>query len=399
MFKSTDQTKFAKACTAVMFFVASAMLPIAASVARAVVTEVGADPTGRADSTLAIQKCIDRVSAAGGGTVVVPPGVYRILYLSLRPHVRLELAGGVERATDGWTPEVAARAMDPSRSAIIRSAANRKGHWSIFLYNLVPRTDATNGVSDVAVSGGVFDCQGRCVVAAFACGRNIRFENAVVKDIPNNHALQIDGCENVVVTNCLFAGYTFGGTQTCLTRETIQVEQTSPGALGNPETSPISCAKEISIPNRNVSVTGCWFGPSERLGPHLIPLGHHGRARSCNGLVFAGNVVVNPLYCGVRLANVSDARVEDNTFISTNATKRLADDSAVVCLWGGAALKPGEKGVVLRGNKIVLSEKSPLRRLWTTKARQKEVTVHDFVDASEVPFKMPMYRIPSNKQK
>ena len=131
MFKSTDQTKFAKACTAVMFFVASAMLPIAASVARAVVTEVGADPTGRADSTLAIQKCIDRVSAAGGGTVVVPPGVYRILYLSLRPHVRLELAGGVERATDGWTPEVAARAMDPSRSAIIRSAANRKGHWSI----------------------------------------------------------------------------------------------------------------------------------------------------------------------------------------------------------------------------------------------------------------------------
>ena len=55
--------------------------------------------------------------------------------------------------------------------------------------------------------------------------------------------------------------------------------------------------------------------------------------------------------------------------------------------------------MVLRGNKIILSEKSPLRRLWTTKARQKEVTVHDFVDASEVPFKMPMYRIPSNKQK
>ena len=43
----------------------------------------------------------------------------------------------------------------------------------------------------------------------------------------------------------------------------------------------------------------------------------------------------------------------------------------------GAALKPGEKGVVLRGNKIVLSEKSPLRRLWTTKARQKEVSVAD----------------------
>ena len=67
MFISTDQTKFAKACTAVMFFVASAMLPVAASTVRAVVTEAGADPTGKTDSTLAIQKCIDRVSAAGGG--------------------------------------------------------------------------------------------------------------------------------------------------------------------------------------------------------------------------------------------------------------------------------------------------------------------------------------------
>ena len=71
---------------------------------RVVVTEAGADPKGCADSTSAIQKCIDRVSAAGGGTVVVPPGEYRIVHLSLRPYVRLELAGGVERATDGWTP-------------------------------------------------------------------------------------------------------------------------------------------------------------------------------------------------------------------------------------------------------------------------------------------------------
>ena len=361
---------------AVWAIAAIATLPFSAEAApsRAVVTEAGADPTGRTDSTPAIQKCIDRVSAAGGGTVVVPPGEYRILYLTLRPCVCLELAGGVERATDGWTSEVAARAMDPARSAIIRSVANRKGGWSIFLYNLVPPTAATNGFSDIAVSGGVFDCQGRCLPAAFACGRNIRVENMVVKDLPNNHAFQIDGCENVTLTNCLFAGFRFGGSQTCLTRETVQVEQTSPGAIGNPATSPIKCASEVSIPNRNVSVTGCWFGPSERLGPHLIPLGHHGQARSCDGLVFAGNVVENPLYCGVRLANVSDVRVEGNTFISTNATKRLADDSAIVCVWGRAALKPGEKGVVVRGNKVVLSPESPLQKLWVSTPRKGEVS-------------------------
>ena len=343
--------------------------------AREVVTGAGADSSGRADSTAAFQKCIDRVAAAGGGTVVVPPGEYRIIYLALRPHVRLELAGGVERAVDGWTPEAASRAMDPSRSAIIRSAANRKGRWSIFLYNLVPPTAATNGFGDISVSGGVFDCQGRYVPAAFACGRNIRFEGVVVKDLPNNHALQIDGCENVIVTNCLFAGYRFGGTQTCLTRETIQVEQTSPGAIGNPETTPIKCAREVSIPNRNVTVAGCWFGPSERLGPHLIALGHHGRGRSCNGLVFSGNEVVNPLYCALRLANVADVLVEGNTFISTNATPRMANDSAVVCMWGAAALGKGERGVKMRRNKVNLAPESPLRRLWVSGPRRREVSM------------------------
>ena len=136
MFISTYQVKFAKVRSVIMVLAASAILPIAASAIRAVVTEAGADPAGCADSTPAIQKCIDDVSAAGGGTVVVPPGEYLISFLTLRPHVRLELAGGAERATDGWTPEVAARAMDPARSAIIRSVPDRKGRWSIFLYNL-----------------------------------------------------------------------------------------------------------------------------------------------------------------------------------------------------------------------------------------------------------------------
>ena len=343
---------------------------------RAVVTKAGADPTGKSDSTAAIQKCIDAVSGAGGGVVFVPPGEYRIRYLTLRPHVRLALAGGAAHATDGWTGEAAARAMDPKKSAIIRSVADRKGGWWIFLYNLVPPADAREGFGDITVSGGVFDCQGRCLPAAFACGRNIRFENMVVKDLPNNHAFQINGCSDVVFTNCLFAGYTFGADHRILTRETIQLEQTSPYAItGKPTGTPISCPKKVSIPNRNVTVAGCWFGPSERLGPHLIALGHHGTPRSCNGLVFKGNVVVEPLYCGLRLANVSNALVEGNTFISTKETERLAEDSAIVCLWGKAALQKGEKGVTLRGNRGRLGPKSPLKKLWVSEPRKSEVSI------------------------
>ncbi len=93
--------------------------------------------------------------------------------------------------------------------------------------------------------------------------------------------------------------------------------------------------------------------------------------------MFSGNVVENPRYCALRLANVSDVTVEDNTFISTNASSRLAESSAVVCLWGDAALKSGEKGVVLRRNTVRIAKGSPLRRLWTSAQRAGEVTLEE----------------------
>jgi hypothetical protein len=43
------------------------------------VIDFGADPTGAADSTSAIQQAIDAVGAAGGGVVHLPPGNYRIM--------------------------------------------------------------------------------------------------------------------------------------------------------------------------------------------------------------------------------------------------------------------------------------------------------------------------------
>lgn len=42
------------------------------------VVSYGADPTGVADSTSAIQDCIDAVTAAGGGEVFIPAGTYRM---------------------------------------------------------------------------------------------------------------------------------------------------------------------------------------------------------------------------------------------------------------------------------------------------------------------------------
>ena len=354
--------------------VAFAFVGAGATGLRVVVTE--ADRTGVRDSTAAIQRCLNRVSAAGGGTVYLPPGTYRIGSLSLGWNVCLKLAGGAgAKATNGWTPEAMKRAMDPAVSAIIRTTG--KSVCNIFLYNLVPPASITNGCGNIAVEGGTFDCADRMKVLAFVCAKGVRVSNMVVKDLPNNHAFQIGGCSDVKIQNCLFAGYNFGGKRgSCLTRETIQLETTSPAAITGSRTpcAPIFCPLGDYRPNRRVTVAGCWFGASERRGSHLIPLGHHSGARSCNRLVFTGNVIDNPQYCGLRLANVSDVLIANNTFISSSAKKApLKADSAFVTVWGKKALGRREKGIVLRGNAYKTSPSSSFRRLWVSPARAGEV--------------------------
>lgn len=53
------------------------------------VLDYGADPTGVKLSTTAIQQAIDACNAAGGGTVIIPAGVYTTAGITLKSNVRL----------------------------------------------------------------------------------------------------------------------------------------------------------------------------------------------------------------------------------------------------------------------------------------------------------------------
>ena len=53
------------------------------------VLEFGADPSGSALSTEAIQKAIDECTAAGGGTVIIPAGIFSTAPITLKSNVRL----------------------------------------------------------------------------------------------------------------------------------------------------------------------------------------------------------------------------------------------------------------------------------------------------------------------
>lgn len=57
---------------------AFALLPAFAGVAGLDAVSRGADPTGRRDSAAVMQKALDELNRAGGGTLYLPPGKYRL---------------------------------------------------------------------------------------------------------------------------------------------------------------------------------------------------------------------------------------------------------------------------------------------------------------------------------
>ena len=299
------------------------------------VLDLGARPNQAIDSTKAFQKGIDSMSEAGGGTVYVPAGSYRINSIQMKPGVALRLEGYLPDATVGYTKDISAY-VNSLRAAVIATSGSPT--LNIFIYNTpLPKAYCTEGVSNFSVSGGVFVCQAKMKFAAVVCGENITFENIIIKDVPNNHAFQIDGCSNVTLRNIMFAGYNYPDSNPVLTRETIQLEPTTPGAITSSDSSPVQCNAGDYHQNSGIKILNCYFGKSDLYGPQLVGIGHHSGtgAVSCRGLVISGCVFDNPLYCGIHLPNISDAEIIGNTFISDSAprTGKLGSDSALISLY------------------------------------------------------------------
>lgn len=325
--------------------------------------------------TAAFQAAINAMS--GGGTVYVPAGIYYVDGLILREGVTLRLSGSLADARTGYD-ETIERAVSQSRIAILRTG---KQYGFLFL-NTEKGGYCTEGASNFTISGGMLDCRSWAKSFVIACAENAVIENCIIKDTPNNHAIQIDGCRNLTIRNVMFAGYHYDGV---LTRETIQIEPTTPGAISaNPETSAVKCADGDYHYNENITVTGCYFGKSDAEGPHLVAVGHHSQAGgvTCNGFEFSENVVDNPLYCGLHLVNFENIRITGNRFIASRSAQALGTDSALISLYfinktkqyktadgqkiavSTAAEQGGIRNCEISKNEFVLRHKTAMRALW-----------------------------------
>lgn len=303
----------------------------------------GKSSSGLPDYSAHLQKAINYAYNQGGGTVYLYPGFYYIKVLRMREGVTLKMYSGFTDASEGFTDELAEMI--------------KKGEVTVLINSRIMNADyndyGRNGSSNFTISGGVIDNNHTTTsTVLFGLSENIVVENAVFKDIKNNHVFQITGCNNVTIRNCIFAGFEWGGT---FTRETIQIEQSHPGAHGsNPDTTPQRFENGEIYGSKNITIDSCYFGPSDELPGAHIAIGHHGTAHEavCDNLTITNNIFDSPTYAAIRFANIVDAEITGNKFIASKDSNKLCDnaDPAFIIIYSNTSNVTYEN--IINGQKV-----------------------------------------------
>ena len=278
----------------------------------------GKTSSGLPDQTTKLQSLIDSIAHKGGGTIYLYPGFYNIKLISMRENITLKMYSGFTDAREGFTDELAEMV--------------KKGEVTVLMVTRILSTDfkdyGRNSAGNFTLSGGVIDNNHSTQsTLLFGLSENIVIENMIFKDIKNNHVIQITGSDNVTIKNCIFAGFEWGDT---FTRETIQIEQSHPGAHSS---------DHANAPQRfdygemygcdNITIDACYFGPSDELPGAHIAIGHHGTAHEpvADNFKITNNVFDRPTYSAIRFASITNVEITGNTFIATKDSNKFCNES------------------------------------------------------------------------
>ena len=292
-------------------------------------THFGAKGDGVTDDTAAIQAALN--SAKPGETVYVYPGIYIVDHLCMPEGVTLELFTTMTDATQGFTDELARQTRN-GELTVLRGVRIMNNYY---------HQPGAEGSSHFTVRGGVLDMQETTKGAViFACADGALLENVIFKDMKNNHAIQYTGCKNSAIRNCMFAGYTWGGT---FTREVVQIEVSTPGATGTAATAPLTFEEGEFNYSENIEISHCYFGKSDRCGVPLMAIGHHSQAGAATvtGFRIKDNVFDGMLYAGIRYNGIVDTEISGNTFNAyaeySNVNDASATTPAFIVLYSSSA--------------------------------------------------------------
>lgn len=256
------------------------------------VRDYGAVGDGTTDDLTACQNALDAARLAGGGIVLLPAGyTFRVTgnmvtYSDI--HIR---AHGATIVSDGG-PFV-------------------HDYTAADVGTLVGYTNHRN----ISIEGGVWDMRGHLFPSAGSHvgfnlnhGRGFTIRDLTIRNVRDFHAIDLQGCQHVLVENCRFEGYVQGAST--FPREAIQIDHG--GETGD------------AIPDDDIVVRNCYCGPSPvsgELGPwgrfvgsHTVGTGPHTRLKVVN------NTIEGTIDSAIKPYSWSNSVISGNVISNTGAS-------------------------------------------------------------------------------
>lgn len=295
------------------------------------VLDYGAAGSGLVDDTAGVQAALDAANSAGGGTVIIPSGVYLISdFLVVRSDTTITASGATLRAVGDTGLLRSFAATD--------SFAGYGGNSRIRVFGGIWDGNAGDGSDDTTTA--------TTNVMGFIHGRDILVRDATIRNVSSAHGIELNAIDGGRVIGCRFEGFRDNsGDDSRQFSEAIQIDVTaSPGSSSIPLYD--------DTPSRNVLVQGCYMGAAvdgsghgpfgKLVGSHTAPAGvmYEGirvigclvdgaldiaiRAYSWRRSVIAGNVIVNAASHGIAHDTADDQLgstiIADNTIVDAGGS-------------------------------------------------------------------------------
>jgi polygalacturonase len=308
------------------------------------ILQLGAKPDGVSLNTGIIQNAIDRVSESGGGTVIIPAGRFLTGSFILKSNVSLNINKGAfllgSRNINDYAAiqprYVALRTGQPTRQLIfaegqeniaIRGEGTIDGQGDAFKFT----RDGEEGVErphliqlincrQVRIEGVTLRNSGAWMQHYLACENlHIRGINVYNHCNYNNDGIDIDGCRDVVVSDCIIDSDDDG---ICLksTSPAVCQDVVVSNCVVKSHCNALKLGTESTGGFRNIAFTNCVVSPSADPDPFYGTL----RGQSAISVEMVDGGVLN----GVTISNITITETDCPIFIRLgNRARKYASEA------------------------------------------------------------------------
>jgi parallel beta-helix repeat protein len=261
---------------------------------------------GVTDDRAKIQAQLDAAHDAGGGLVFIPPGkTYAIsTFLVVYDNTAIWAYGATLKATS-------------TGAGLLRNFtsteefAGYSGHSHITVLGGVWDGNAADGSSGTVTA--------MTNVMGWVHASDITVRDATIRNVSSAHACEFNSINGGRVINSRFEGYRDNsGTSTRQFSEAVQIDLAKSGSS--------SIGLFDNTPSKNIVVTGCYFGPSSRLGVFGRAVGSHTLAAGVtyDNIQVIGNRIEGALQEGIHAYGWKRAVIADNVITGTGKSGILA---------------------------------------------------------------------------